>query len=164
MRHPVQSTASVAEPQEQRPDDSAAAAPMPGLRLASVALYVADLARSVRFYRELLRLTVGTETGTAALLVGADGSQLYLRSVGARAPHVVGGLGVQCTVWTAVSAAELGRCEQVLKSWNAHTASRADDGFDWVEGRDPSGVPVMVSYPGPEHAPRRRIMPRIYAW
>jgi catechol 2,3-dioxygenase-like lactoylglutathione lyase family enzyme len=164
MRPPTQATASAAEPQEQRPDDSAPAVPLPGLQLASVALYVADLARSVRFYRELLRLTVSAETGTAALLVGANGTQLYLRSVGSRAPHVVGGLGVQCTVWTAASAAELVRCEQVLKNWNAYTTSRTDEGFDWVEGRDPSGVPVMVSYPGPEHAPRRRIMPRIYAW
>jgi len=150
--------------QEQRPDDTDPAVPSPGMRLASVALYVADLARSVRFYRELLLLTVGAETGTAAILVGADGSQLYLRSVGDRAPHVVGGIGVQCTVWTAVSTAELERCEQVLKSWNAHTATSTGEGFDWVEGRDPSGVPVMVSYPGPEHTARHRIMSRIYAW
>ena len=164
MRSTTPTTPTAAEPLDQRPDDAAPAAPLPGLRLASVALYVADLARSVRFYRELLRLTVGAETGTAAILVGADGSQLYLRSVGTRAPHVVGGIGVQCTVWTAASTADLERCEQVLRNWNAHTATRTAEGFDWVEGRDPSGVPVMVSHPGPEQVVRHRIMSRIYAW
>ncbi|MEZ0094381.1 hypothetical protein [Streptacidiphilus sp. EB129] len=101
---------------------------------------------------------------TAALLAGSDGSQLYLRSVGPRAPHVVGGIGVQCVIWTATSLPELRRCEESLKRRDAHTATRSAEDFEWVEGRDPNGVPVMVSYPGPEQAIRHQIISRVYAW
>ncbi|QMU74009.1 VOC family protein [Streptacidiphilus sp. P02-A3a] len=127
-------------------------------------LYVFDLDESVGFYRELLGLEVTVANPTAALLVGGDGSQLYLRSVGPRAPHQTGGIGVQCSVWTAPSEAELKRCEQVLKRLNAHTTTHVAEGFSWVEGRDPNGVPVMVSHPGPGQAIRNQIISRIYAW
>ena len=139
-------------------------APGTGLRLTSVVLYVFELKQSVSFYQELLGLAVTVENPTAALLVGADGSQLYLRSVGTRAPHQIGGIGVQCSVWTAGSEAELKRCEQVLKRLNAHTTTHVAEGFSWVEGRDPNGVPVMVSHPGPGAAIRNQIISRIYAW
>ena len=153
------------------PASAPAPAPVPsataahgGMRLTSVVLYVFDLDESVGFYRELLGLEVTVENPTAALLVGADGSQLYLRSVGPRAPHTIGGIGVQCSVWTAPSEAELKRCEQVLKKLNAHTTTHVAEGFSWVEGRDPNGVPVMVSHPGPGQAIRNQIISRIYAW
>ena len=135
-----------------------------GMRLTSVVLYVFELKRSVSFYQELLGLEVTVENPTAALLVGADGSQLYLRAVGPRAPHPTGAIGVQCSVWTAPSEAELNRCEQVLKRLNAHTTTHVAEGFSWVEGRDPNGVPVMVSHPGPGQAIRNQIISRIYAW
>ncbi|QMU80417.1 VOC family protein [Streptacidiphilus sp. PB12-B1b] len=127
-------------------------------------LYVFDLAQSVAFYRELLGMAVTVENASAALLVGADGSQLYLRSVGPRAPHTIGGIGIQCSVWTAPSEAALKRCERVLKELNAHTTTHVAEGFSWVEGRDPNGVPVMVSHPGPGQAIRHQIISRIYAW
>ena len=138
--------------------------PSSRMRLTSVVLYVFDLERSVNFYQELLGLEVAVQNPTAALLAGADGSQLYLRSVGPRAPHSTGGIGVQCSVWTAPSEAELNRCEQVLKRLNAHTTTHVAEGFSWVEGRDPNGVPVMVSHPGPGQAIRHQIISRIYAW
>jgi catechol-2,3-dioxygenase len=144
--------------------DTAPTAPNGSMRLTSVVLYVFDVERSVNFYQELLRLEVAVQNATAALLVGADGSQLYLRSVGPRAPHPTGAIGVQCTVWTASSESELTRCEQVLKRMNAHTTTHVAEGFSWVEGRDPNGVPVMVSHPGPGQAIRHQIISRIYAW
>ena len=135
-----------------------------GMRLTSVVLYVFDLEQSVSFYQELLGLEVTVDNPSAALLVGGDGSQLYLRAVGPHAPHPIGGIGVQCSVWTAPNEAELKRCEQVLKRLNAHTTTHVAEEFSWVEGRDPNGVPVMVSHPGPGQAIRHQIISRIYAW
>jgi catechol 2,3-dioxygenase-like lactoylglutathione lyase family enzyme len=133
------------------------------MRLASVVLNVHNLEKAVSFYRELLGLEESADTSTAALLVGADGSQLYLRSLSEHADHPAGGIGVRCVFWTAPSLAELRRCEQVLKDRHAHIATNEADGFAWVEGRDPSGVAVAVSYPGPDQVARSRIISRVYA-
>jgi catechol 2,3-dioxygenase-like lactoylglutathione lyase family enzyme len=45
-------------------------------------MFVHDLDSSVSFYRELLGMTVTVADNTAALLVSADGFQLYVRSMG----------------------------------------------------------------------------------
>ncbi|CAM5370988.1 hypothetical protein SALBM135S_08571 [Streptomyces alboniger] len=135
-----------------------------GMRLASAVVYVFDLDRSVRFYRELLGLQVTVAMGEAALLVGESGSQLYLRSVGPHAPHATGGIGIQCLMWTASSRAALHRCEEALKDCDAHITTRRAAGFTWVEGRDPNGIPVHVTYPGPEQVARTEIITRIYSW
>jgi len=37
-------------------------------------------------------------------------------------------------------------------------------GLMLVEGRDPSGVPVVVTYPGPDEAARHRTISQIYTW
>ncbi|WP_406430137.1 VOC family protein [Streptomyces sp. NBC_00631] len=56
-----------------------------GPLLASVVMFVSDLDRSVEFYRELLKMRVTVRTTTAALLVGSDDTQVYVRRMG-RAP------------------------------------------------------------------------------
>jgi catechol 2,3-dioxygenase-like lactoylglutathione lyase family enzyme len=165
-----QQQADTPAPARQPAASGAAAGPEPGavpgggMRLMSVVLYVFELERSVAFYQKLLGLKLTVESAGAALLTGGDGSQLYLRSVGPRAPHTTGGIGIQCSVWTAPSEAELQRCEKVLKELNAHTTTHVAEEFSWVEGRDPNGVPVMVSHPGPGKAIRHQIISRIYAW
>ena len=67
----------------------------PRLRLASAVMFVRELERSVRFYRELLALEVTVQDKEAALLVSPDGFQLYLRSMGPRAPRPLGNVGIQ---------------------------------------------------------------------
>jgi catechol 2,3-dioxygenase-like lactoylglutathione lyase family enzyme len=133
------------------------------MRLASVVLNVFDLQESVSFYRDLLGLQTTAHSGDAALLVGADGSQLFLRSLGSHASHPTEGVGIHAVFWTAPNPAELRRCEQVLKDRHAYVATHESDGFVWVEGRDPSGVTVAVSHPGPDQVPRNRIIARVYA-
>jgi catechol 2,3-dioxygenase-like lactoylglutathione lyase family enzyme len=136
----------------------------PHLRLASAVMFVADLDRSVAFYRELLGLDVTVRGGEAALLASADGYQLYLRRIGPRAEHPSGPIGVQYVIWTAENEDDLQRCERVMKAQSAHVRSSTVDGFTMVEGRGPDGVPVVVTYPGPEQVPRHEILERIYAW
>lgn len=150
------------QPLGQDADSRTAAAS--AYRLASLVLNVFDLEEPVRFYRDLLGLEVSHRTGTAALLISGEGSQLYLRSLSPHAEHMTGGIGVHCVIWTAPSAGELRRCEQVLKKRHAHTTTQAAEGFVWVEGRDPSGNTVVVTHPGPEEAVRSNIITRVYAW
>lgn len=134
------------------------------LRLASAVMFVHSLDRSVAFYQELLALNVTVQDNTAALLVSPDGYQLYLRSVGANAQHPLGGIGVQYLIWTADGEDDLGRCEGVLRAHSAHVSSQTVDGFTIVEGRGPDDVPVVITYPGPDKAPRTEILSRIYGW
>lgn len=135
-----------------------------GPRLASVVMFVRDLDRSVEFYRELLKMRVTVRTATAALLVGSDDMQVYVRRMG-RVSHGLGGIGVQYVIWTADSLDDLHRCERLLRERSARTSSREmADGFTVVEGRDPDDLPLVITYPGPSKAVRHEIMQRIYAW
>jgi catechol 2,3-dioxygenase-like lactoylglutathione lyase family enzyme len=137
------------------------------LRLASAVMFVRRLDRSVPFYCELLALEVVVQTPTAALLASASGSQLYLRSMGANADHPLGGIGIQYLIWTAESEEDLSRCEQVLRAYSPSSqvsSEKTADGFTLVEGPGPDDVPIMVTYPGPDQAPRTQILQRIYRW
>jgi catechol 2,3-dioxygenase-like lactoylglutathione lyase family enzyme len=133
-------------------------------RLASAVMFVHDLDASVSFYRELLSMEVTVRSTSAALLASAAGFQLYLRSMGPDAQHALGGVGVQYVIWTAPDQEDLRRCERLLKDRGVHVRTQTADDFTLVEGRDPSGLPVVVTYPGPDQAVRHEIMSRIYAW
>jgi CBS domain-containing protein/catechol 2,3-dioxygenase-like lactoylglutathione lyase family enzyme len=136
----------------------------PRLRLASAVMFVRELERSVSFYRELLALEVAVRDNTAALLVSPDGFQLYLRSMGRGAHQPLGNVGIQYLIWTADGEDDLRRCEQVLRAGSERVTRETVDGFTVVEGRGPDGVPVLVTYPGPDDVPRHQIRRRIYEW
>ncbi len=68
---------------------------------------VTELDRSVAFYREFLKWDVTIHNDSAALLVSPDGYQLYLRTMGRRAQHLLGNIGAQYLVWTARDEADL---------------------------------------------------------
>ncbi|MFF3460611.1 VOC family protein [Streptomyces sp. NPDC002730] len=133
-----------------------------GPRLASVVVFVHDLDASADFYQELLKMEVTVRTATAALLVGRSGFQVYIRAVGPHAAHPVGHVGAQYVIWTADSPADFQRCERVLRARSDQVDTRHGEGFTVIEGRDPSGLPVLVAYPGPEEAARLEIISRIY--
>jgi catechol 2,3-dioxygenase-like lactoylglutathione lyase family enzyme len=136
----------------------------PRLRLASAVMFVAELERSVTFYRELLGLDVTVHGDDAALLAHPDGYQLYLRRIGHRAAHPTGPIGIQYLIWTAQNEGDLERCERVLKAQSPNVTRSTTDGFTVIEGRGPDDVPVIVTYPGPDQAPRHEILERIYHW
>lgn len=136
----------------------------PRLTLASAVMFVGDLDRSVAFYQDLLGLEATARDDDAALLVSPGGYQLYLRTMGERAPHFSGNIGIQFLIWTAESEADLDRCERVLKAHSPRVTSTTTDGFRVIEGRGPDGVPVVVTFPGPDQAPRHEIMKRIYVY
>jgi hypothetical protein len=127
-------------------------------------MFVTELERSVAFYRELLAWQVTVADDTVALLVGPNGFELYLRSMGPNAHHPLGFVGIQYLMWTAEDEDDLRRCERVLRAESPHVKSTDGGGFTVVEGRGPDQVPIMVTYPGPDEVPRREILRRIYEW
>lgn len=135
-----------------------------GAQLGSAVMFVQDLDRSVRFYRDVLALRVTDRSPTAALLISASGSQLILRAMGSNAAHGLGGLGVQYVIWTAAGKEDLDRCEQALKDRSAHRETRSSGPAAAVEGSDPDGIAVMITYPGPDQAPLHELPARIYGW
>jgi CBS domain-containing protein len=132
------------------------------VRLASVVVYVSDLARSLAFYQPLLRYPVTVSDADAALLTGPDGSQLCLQQVGDGPTRRNGGIGVQMVAWTAGGPNDLDRCTALLKERGAYERLDTSEGITSLEGRDPDGLPVIIAYPGPEQAPRHVIRSRIY--
>jgi catechol 2,3-dioxygenase-like lactoylglutathione lyase family enzyme len=139
-------------------------APRARLRLASAVMFVRELEQSATFYTRLLGWAVVLRDYSAALLVSPDGSQLYLRSMGPNAHHPQGHVGIQYLIWTAEDAADLDRCERVLLEYSPHVTRTTGDGFTVLEGRGPDYVPILITYPGPDLAPRHQIMGRIYQW
>jgi catechol 2,3-dioxygenase-like lactoylglutathione lyase family enzyme len=137
-----------------------------GARLSTVVMFVRDLERSVRFYTELLALTIADRSPTAALLVSESGAHLVLRSMGPSAAHPLGNAGVQYVAWSVAGEDELARTERVLKAHSAHVETRNTHGVTVAEGRDPDGIPVILCQPGPDQLPadQQHLWARIYAW
>ncbi len=136
----------------------------PATRIGSAVMFVQQLRRSVSFYRDVLGLEVTDESPTAALLTSPGGAQLILRAMGANAAHPLGGVGLQYVTWTAAGEEDLGRCERMLRERSAYRDTRRMAGITAVEGHDPDGMVVMVTYPGPDASPVQELPARIYGW
>jgi hypothetical protein len=67
-------------------------------------------------------------------------------------------------IWTASSSVDLDRFERVLNEHCRRVVKQVIDGVTFIEGRDPDGVPVVITYPGPDQAARHAIMRRVYFW
>ncbi|MFD7379931.1 VOC family protein [Streptomyces mirabilis] len=61
-------------------------------------VFVHDHDASADLYQELLNMEVTVRTATAALLVGHNGFQVYLRAVGPHAPHPAAHVGAQYVI------------------------------------------------------------------
>ncbi|MCX5096035.1 VOC family protein [Streptomyces sp. NBC_00365] len=125
-------------------------------------MFVHDHDASADFYQELLNMEVTVRTATAALLVGHNGFQVYLRAVGPHAPHPAGHVGAQYVIWTADGPDDFQRCEHVLRARSGYVYTRQAEGFTLLEGMDPTGLPVLVAYPGPDEVARLEIIVRYY--
>jgi CBS domain-containing protein len=127
------------------------------VRLSSVVVFVSDLTRSLAFYQPLLRYTPTVSDADTAVLTGPDGSQLYLYSGSDDPVRRNTGVGLQYVAWTAGGPHDLDRCSKVLTERGAYTSRDTVEGIDVLEGRDPDGLPVLITYPGPGQTPRRLI-------
>jgi catechol 2,3-dioxygenase-like lactoylglutathione lyase family enzyme len=158
------SLSSVEQPSLRTPPLSARVEEPDSPRLSTAVMFVHKLDASVHFYREVLRMEVTVRESSAALLVNAGSFQLYLREMGPRSSHLSGAIGVQYVIWTASSSEDLDRFERVLNEHCRRVVKQVIDGVTFIEGRDPDGVPVVITYPGPDQAARHAIMRRVYFW
>jgi catechol 2,3-dioxygenase-like lactoylglutathione lyase family enzyme len=123
-------------------------------RVASSVLFVAELDRSVNFYRDLFGCVETLRSGEAALLLAPGGFQLYLIERGKRAEHHSGGLGHHLLMWATDTAQGLKYFEQTMKEMGRYTETHTSGGVTFAEGRDPDGFRVIVAHPDPSERPR----------
>lgn len=164
MAYPHEAASSDPQPAQVPPnsEQTDSGSDARGPRLASVVVFVYDHDAAADFYGELLNMEVTVRTATAALLVSRNGFQVYLRAVGPHAFHPSGHVGAQYVIWTADGPDDFQRCERVLRARSARVDTREAEGFTLIEGRDPSGLPVLVAYPGPDEVARLEIISRYY--
>ncbi|WP_416416159.1 VOC family protein [Paenarthrobacter aromaticivorans] len=133
-------------------------------RVASAVLFVAELGRSVNFYRGLFGCKVSLQSeGDAALLLAPGGFQIYFIERGKRAERYPGGLGNHLLMWATETSEGLKAFEQTLKEMGRYTETHTAGGVTFVEGRDPDGMRVIVAHPDPSERPRSVFDSRLYS-
>jgi catechol 2,3-dioxygenase-like lactoylglutathione lyase family enzyme len=130
--------------------------------VASALMRVADLDRSVNFYRDVFGCRVALREPDTALLLTQDGFQIYLHSAGrpSRRPRLAP-IGVQCLMWATDSQAELDRVTGRLRAHDPATYTYTENGLTFVEGCDPDHGRVILAYPSPSRLPRELIAARL---
>ncbi len=126
---------------------------IPIQRLNHAVLFVADLDKSVTFYRDIFGFDVIAEEGRMAFL-RAKGSgnhhDLGLMQVGARAPRPPrGSLGLYHLAWQLPSIQDLARARELLIKINAFVGESDHGATKSVYGVDPDGneFELMVLLP-----------------
>jgi len=136
-----------------------------GPRLALVVVFVRDLDQSAEFYGGLLGLSVHIRESTALVLSGPGASgAMVLRAIGPRGEHALGAVGVQYSCWAVQDMDDLRRCERYLEERSALVETTNVEDRTVVEGRDPDGLPVMITHIPDGADISGEIMRRVYAW
>ncbi len=133
-------------------------------RVASSVQFVAELDRSVNFYRDLFGCEVSLYSERdAALLLTPGGFQLYLIERDKRAEHYTSALGHHLLMWATDTAQGLKYFEQTLKEMGRYTETHTSGKVTFVEGRDPDGIRVIVAHPDPSESPRSVFDSHLYS-
>ena len=122
--------------------------------VTSCLMRVFDLGRSVNFYRDVFECHVALHEPEAALLLTPGGFQMYFSAHEALGTRDVDTVGVVQVIWSAGSHAELQRIEQRLRTRYPSTYTNTLNGITFVDGVDPDGNRVLVTYPTPAQLPR----------
>jgi len=114
-----------------------------------VVMNVADLNRSIDFYRQVLGFTLLSQEEQLAV-IGASGSDrsqaIVLRAFG-KSPLVgAGHIGLRGFILEAESADQLDRFESELESRRLLITRREHSEWTAVVGRDPEGVAVVLTW------------------
>jgi catechol 2,3-dioxygenase-like lactoylglutathione lyase family enzyme len=124
------------------------------VRAGSCLMRVSDLQSSQRFYCDVFECRVALQEPDAALLLTPAGFQLYLRVSETSRRRKIGDLGVEQIVWSADSKTELDRIEHRLRTYCSTTYTNTANEVSFVDGVDPDGCRVLVTYPTPAQLPR----------
>jgi catechol 2,3-dioxygenase-like lactoylglutathione lyase family enzyme len=129
--------------------------------VASTVMRVADLDRSVNFYRDVFCCCVALREPDTVLLLTPDGFQIYLHSAGPSRRQRLAPIGIQHLMWATDSQAELERVSTRLRAYDSATYTYTENGLTFVEGCDPDHGRVIVAYPSPSRLPRELIASRL---
>lgn len=130
-------------------------------RVASCLMRVSHLDRSVKFYCEVFQCDVAIRERDAALLLTPDGFEIYLRTHEASRAGGITGVGVEQIIWSVGSEAELKQIEQRMRVHDPSVYSNTLGDISFVDGGDPDGIRVLVTYPTPHQLPREVIDRRL---
>ena len=114
-----------------------------------VVINVADLDRSIAFYRQVLGFTLLSQEEQLAVVgvSGGDRSQaVVLRAFGTSPPSGAGHIGLRSFILEADSADRLEAIERELESRKLLVSRREHAEWTAVVGRDPEGVAVVVTW------------------
>jgi catechol 2,3-dioxygenase-like lactoylglutathione lyase family enzyme len=125
-------------------------------------MFVAQLDRSIAFYRDVFACRVAIRDLGAALVVAPDGFPIYLVAKGDRAPHPSAHIGLQYLMWSTDSAEVLETMEGVLRERGGHPGRHSSGGVTFVRARDPDGICVVITHPTPDTLLRSVIGAHLY--
>jgi catechol 2,3-dioxygenase-like lactoylglutathione lyase family enzyme len=111
-----------------------------------VYLQVADLDRSLWFYRDVLALNVDWNDGALAVLHGPakPGNTVVIREIGEKARHDLGEAGVTRLFWQLSDSADLDRAEEVLTRQQVRYKRHRYTNLDGIVARDPDGLESIL--------------------
>src|SRR6478672_3405596 len=101
--------------------------------VASTVIRVADLDRSVSFYRDVFCCRVALREPDTALLLTPDGFQIYLHSAGPSRRPRLAPIGIEYLMWATDSQAELERVTSRLRAFYPATNTYTENGLTFVE-------------------------------
>lgn len=130
--------------------------------VASSAIFARELDPSVSFYTEVFGCETAFQGEGGALLLSAGGFQIYLIDQGDREPGITGSVGERNLMWATDSADGLKHFEELLKKRGRYTDTHTGEGVTFVEGRDPDGSRVVITYPSPQQRPRSVLDGHLY--
>ena len=114
-----------------------------------VVINVAELDRSIDFYRQVLGFTLLSQEEQLAV-VGASGNDrsqaIVLRAFGSSPLSGAGHIGLRSFIVEAESADQLERFASELESRKLLVSRREHSEWTAVVGRDPDGVAIVVTW------------------
>jgi catechol 2,3-dioxygenase-like lactoylglutathione lyase family enzyme len=119
------------------------------MNFQGVVVNVADIDRSIAFYREVLGFTLLSQKDQLAALrtPGTDRTQvIVLRALGVSPHEGSGHIGLRAFVLEVDSGEQLERIAAELDSRRVPVARRAHEKWTAVVGRDPDGLAFVVTH------------------
>ena len=115
-------------------------------RIYGAYLQVADLDRSLSFYRDVLALKVDWNDGTLAILHGPveSADTLVLREIGKTAPSRLNQIGVTRVFLRVGDCADLDRAEAQFTREEVPFERHRDASADSIGVRDPDGLKIVL--------------------
>jgi catechol-2,3-dioxygenase len=119
-----------------------------GMNFQGVVMNVADLSRSIDFYREVLQFTLLSQTQQLAV-VSAPGSDqpqvIVLRAFGSSPAGGARHIGMRAFMLEVESAGQLEQIATEFESRGVLVSRRDHTEWTAVVGRDPDGVAIVVA-------------------